>query len=105
MAKIDLSKMSLDELKKLEKDTGKAIKGFEERQRKEALAAAEAAVSKYGYSLAELTGTSRKKPKSAPPKYAHPENPSLIWSGRGRQPAWFKEAIENGKSEQDLLIG
>ena len=75
MAKIDLSKMSLDELKKLEKDTGKAIKGFEERQRKEALAAAEAAVSKYGYSLAELTGTSRKKPKSAPPKYAHPENP------------------------------
>jgi len=33
MAKIDLSKMSLDELKKLEKDTGKAIKGFEERQR------------------------------------------------------------------------
>lgn len=105
MANIDLTKMSLDELKSLEKDVGKAIKSYEERQKKEALAAAEAVASKYGYSLSDLTGSGGKKAKpAAPAKFAHPENPSMTWSGRGRQPVWFKEAIESGKTEQDLLI-
>ncbi|WP_112312273.1 H-NS histone family protein [Pseudogemmobacter bohemicus] len=38
------------------------------------------------------------------PKYAHPENPSITWSGRGRQPVWFKEWVDGGKSGDDLLI-
>ena len=36
-------------------------------------------------------------------KYAHPENPSQTWSGRGRRPRWVTEQIESGKSLEDLL--
>ena len=53
----------------------------------------------------KLTGGKVKKARaSSPPKYRHPENPSLTWSGRGRQPAWYKELVEAGTSEEDLLI-
>lgn len=105
MAKINLEKLSLDELKALEKDVAKAIKGFEARQRKEAMAAAEAAAKKAGFKLSELIG-SAPGPKKAPQpaKYRHPENPSVTWSGRGRQPNWYKEAIEAGTPAKDLLI-
>ncbi|KMK85845.1 MULTISPECIES: H-NS histone family protein [Pectobacterium] len=38
------------------------------------------------------------------PKYAHPDNPSLTWSGRGKQPNWFKEALAAGKTQEQLLL-
>lgn len=107
MAKIDLAKLNLDELKALQKDVAKAIDQYEAKKRKEALDAVEALAKEKGFSLAELTGAApAKKGKPAlPPKYKHPENPSLTWSGRGRQPAWIKEGLESGKSLEDFLIG
>ena len=105
MEKIDLHLLSLGELKTLKKDVEKAIKTFEERQRKEALAAAEAKAREMGFTLEELLGRSKKSPKkSSPPKYRHPENPAKTWSGRGRQPVWFKEALEAGKTPEDLEV-
>lgn len=106
MAKINLAKMSLSELKQLKKDIDKAMAAAEKSQRADALAAAEAAAKKHGFSLADLTGGTKKSAKSpAPAKYAHPENPSTTWSGRGRQPGWIKEALKAGKSLDDFLIG
>lgn len=107
MALPKIDKLSLDELKKLQTLVAKAIDDFEVRQRNEALAAAEVAVKKFGYSLSELTGTTKpkSKPKAAPPKYRHPENPAVTWSGRGRQPGWIKEELEAGKSLDDFAIG
>ena len=68
-------------------------------------AAAEAAAREKGYSLAQLTGNSSKKARgSSPPKYRHPETPELTWSGRGRQPAWYKKLVEAGTRESALLI-
>lgn len=106
MAKINLDKLNLDELKSLQKDVAKAITEYETRKRKEALEAIEAVAREKGYSLSELTGAApskRSKPQS-PPKYRHPENPAKTWSGRGRQPAWVKEHLEANKSLDDLLI-
>jgi DNA-binding protein H-NS len=47
------------------------------------------------------------KPKSAPApvKYRHPETPALTWSGRGRKPQWFVEALDAGKAAEDMAIG
>lgn len=105
MDTINLNSMSLDELKKLKKDVEKAIDGFEDKQRKAALEAAEAAARANGYSLSDLMGSSPKKAKPiSPPKYRHPENPSQTWTGRGRQPDWMKDALERGKSKDDFLI-
>lgn len=106
MAKINLDKLDLNELKQLQKEVAKAIDNFEAKRRNEALAAIENTAKEHGFSLAELTGgASPKKGKQPlPPKYAHPENPSLTWSGRGRQPTWIKEGLESGKSLDDYLI-
>ncbi len=105
MADIDLNSMSLDDLKKLQKDVNKAIDGYEDKQRKAALGAVEAAAREMGFTLVELMGMPGKKTKSvSPAKYRHPENPEQTWTGRGRQPDWMKDALENGQSKDEFLI-
>ncbi len=106
MNKIDLEALSLDELKALRKDVDKAISGYKDRQLEKARAEVEAVAKQLGYSLSEITGaTGGRKRKPAAPKYAHPENAALTWSGRGRRPAWVNEALNAGKSLDDLKIG
>lgn len=106
MADSDLEALSLGELKKMQKDIAKAISTYEDRQKAEARVKVEALARDLGYSLAELVGT-ETKPSRAPAtaKYRHPENPSLTWSGRGRKPQWFIEALAAGKTAEDLTIG
>lgn len=38
------------------------------------------------------------------PKYRSPDNAKLVWSGRGRPPAWVKAWVDAGKKIDDLLI-
>ncbi len=105
MPKIDLSKMSLDDLKALKKDVEGAITGFHERQKAEARKALEELAREKGFSLNELVGAGGKKGrKPAVAKYAHPDNPQLTWSGRGRKPRWLIEAVDSGKTLDDLKI-
>ena len=107
MATIELEKLSVKELKALRKDVENAIIDNEKRLKQEALASAQAAVAEFGYSLEELLGgTSKKVGRGTlnPPKYRHPENPAITWTGRGRHPAWFKEALEAGYPLEDFLI-
>lgn len=40
----------------------------------------------------------------APAKYANPNDPTQTWTGRGRKPAWIHEALEAGKSIEDLEV-
>ncbi len=105
MADYDLEALSLPELKKMQKDIARAISSYEDRQKAEARAKVEALARDLGYSLAELVGTETKSSRSsAAPKYRHPENPALAWSGRGRKPQWFVEALAAGKTASDLAI-
>ena len=106
MADYDLEALSLSELKKMQKDVAKAISTFEDRQKAEARAKVEALARDLGYSLAELVGTETKTTRApAAAKYRHPENPAVTWSGRGRKPQWFVDALEAGKTPGDLTIG
>ncbi len=103
---INLEKFSLDELKKLRTDVEKSIKSFETRQRKEARKALEKVAKEFGFSLDDVLegkAATKRGSKSAP-QFRNPKNPDETWSGRGRQPAWFKEAIASGKSKDDLKI-
>jgi DNA-binding protein H-NS len=105
MADIDLGALSLPELKKLERDVVKAIATFEERQKAEARAEAEAVAKKFGFALVELVDVAAPKKKAAPgAKYRHPENPSITWSGRGRKPGWISEGLAAGKTLADFAI-
>lgn len=103
---IDLNSLSLDELKTLQKQVKSTIDNYEARVRREALAAVERKAREMGFSLSDLTGdaaTTRRR-GHLPPKYANPDNPAQTWSGRGRRPRWFTEALEAGKAPDDLLI-
>ena len=105
MADYDLEALSLSKLKKMQKDVAKAISTFEDRQKAEARAKVEAFARDLGYSLAELVGPETKTARApAPPKYRHPENPALTWSGRGRRPQWFVDALTGGTTAGDLEI-
>ena len=101
---MNLDKMTLEELQDLQKKVNAAVKNYGERQRVEAHAKLEAMAKEMGYSLSEFTGGKKAKASAAAPKYVHPENPGKTWSGRGRQPKWFKDAIESGSTAEDLAI-
>lgn len=105
MADYDLEALMLSELKKMQKDVAKAISTYEDRQKAEARAKVEVLARDLGYSLAELVGPETKSSRApAAAKYRHPENPALTWSGWGRKPQWFVEALAAGKTASDLAI-
>jgi DNA-binding protein H-NS len=105
---MDLSTLSVTELNKLLSDIPKEIarreKGEKARVRKEL----EALAAKSGYSLEELLGDAGEKTKRAgkpvAAKYRHPDEPTLTWSGRGRQPKWFAEFLASGGKIETLVI-
>ncbi|MDI3337490.1 H-NS histone family protein [Defluviimonas aestuarii] len=103
--KIDLTSMSLKDLKDLQKQVARQIEGFEERKKREALAVIEEKAKALGFSLNELVGvTTVRKRKPAKPKYANPANKSETWTGRGRKPRWVEAALKAGKKLDDLAI-
>ena len=102
---MNLEKMTLKELKDLQDKVAIAIFDYNKRQKAEARAAAVAAVKAFGFSLEDvLTEGKPKKISKVAPKYAHPENPDLTWTGRGRKPKWIEAALASGKSLKDLEL-
>ena len=100
-----LDQMTLKELKDLQDKVAIAIFDYNKRQKAEARAAAVAAVKAFGFSLEDvLTEGKTKKTSKVAPKYAHPENPDLTWTGRGRKPKWVDAALTSGKTMEDLEI-
>jgi DNA-binding protein H-NS len=61
-----------------------------------------------GYAFEDIFGSARGKVKRAggtvAPKYRNPGNPAQTWSGRGKRPHWFNDALKAGKKEKDLAI-
>lgn len=105
MSTLDLNTLSLPELKQLQKDLAKAIDNFESRKKAEAVAALEAQAKELGFSLADLASAAKGKTRGAgAPKYRHPENPDLTWTGRGRKPKWVEAHIAAGKDIEELEI-
>ncbi len=102
---IELNSLSLKELKELQSQVAKAISSFEGRRKREALAELEEKAKALGFSLSELTGTSATRKRSpSVPKYANPANKADTWSGRGRKPRWFAEALAKGKKPDSMAI-
>ncbi|MEO0916434.1 MAG: H-NS histone family protein [Pseudomonadota bacterium] len=111
---VDLSNVTLSELRKLEKNVQKAINTAEARQRKDARAAVEKVAKEYGVPLSELIAEEKAQPKGrkkptakkvgGKPKFRNPADPTQTWTGKGRRPQWYVEAIKAGQAEADLLV-
>ena len=101
----NVNTLPLRELKELQSQVVRAIATFEDRKKKEAIAELQEVARAKGFTLEELTGVSvirRRAPASA--KYANPASKSDTWSGRGRKPRWFIEALALGKQPDDLAV-
>ena len=104
MFDIDFDTMSLEDLKRLKRDLDKAIANYGDRLKAEARRDLEEKAREYGFSLSELADVKTTKRAAVAPKYRNPGNLEQTWSGRGRQPTWFREAIEAGTEPADLMI-
>ena len=49
-------------------------------------------------------GQEKDRRRSVAPKYRNPDNHAQTWSGRGREPQWYKNKIAAGATEESLLI-
>ena len=103
--KIDLESYSLKDLKKIRSGVEKAISSFEQRKLAEARSELSVKASELSYSLDDLLGAvATRKRTPAKPKYRHPVEPELTWTGRGRAPLWMVELENNGNNRSELLI-
>ena len=103
--KIDLNSLSLKDLKDMQSQVARAISGYEDRRKKELIAELDEIAKAKGFSFAELTGAvPGRKLSPSVAKYANPANAADTWSGRGRKPRWFSEALARGKKPEDLAI-
>lgn len=118
---INYSNWSLDKLNKEVDKIQRIIKSKEARDKKATLAKLVTVARKSGFELHELLGedtikirnpkpvrTAAKKPSKkrgkVAPKYKNPADSSETWTGRGRQPLWVKEFVENGGSLDQVTI-
>lgn len=114
--KMDLKGMSRKELERLQKDVGKALTLISDKELKAVRDEAAKLVAKHGFTLADITGDAPVKkarkttgktagPKTkAPAKYANPVDATQTWTGKGRQPTWFKEAVAAGAAPDTMEI-
>ena len=108
-AKIDLGKLSEKELMALKRGIEKELKTSRTRAlataTQELQDAARKIARKHGLTVSEVLGRKRNSRKAlVSAKYRNPNDPGQTWSGRGRQPAWFKVAMDEGKSAESLEI-
>ena len=100
-----INNLSLKDLKDLQQQVAKAIATFEDRKKKIALVELHEIARARGFTLEELTGASAVRRRSpAVAKYANPADATDTWSGRGRKPRWFVQALASGHTPEDLSV-
>ncbi len=98
--KTNLKGMSRKDLEKLRVEVDKALERVGEEEKRAAFEA----------DLADVKAprkTSAKKSdgrSKVAPKFRHPEDDTVTWTGRGRQPKWVVEYIASGGNLDDITI-
>lgn len=107
MSNIDLSKLSIDDLKKLTGSVDKEIGRQQKAKIEQARADMEKIAARLGMTAAQVLGIEKKRKTSKTvgvPKYRNPADASQTWTGRGKRPGWYNNAIKKGKKPEDLEI-
>ena len=105
----DELRAELKERRSKVQEVEKAIAEYDDRAKNEARAKLEQQASDMGYSLEELIGGGRKKRGSGgaktkgEAKYRDPQS-GKTWTGKGRQPAWFKDHVSTGGDPSELAV-
>lgn len=116
---MDLSALSLTELRRLHTRVNTEIRKRNDTAKRDLLKKMKKLAAEEGFSLNELIGSKKAdaaaapaaqkrasrtsvKKKKLPPKYFHPDNPNIGWSGRGRKPHWIIDWTNQGRPLEEL---
>jgi len=105
---LDISNLSLDDLKTLRPKIDERIAELEAKKREEILTKMQKLAESIGETPESLVKKERKRQRQAEKGktedgagYRHPET-GETWSGRGRKPKWVTEHLESGGKLEDL---
>ena len=110
---MDLSNMSVGDLRNLQEQIKQEMKAREAQEVQKAREQILAIAQSVGVPLKDLLATGGRgaaakanstKGNTVAVRYHHPDNASQQWTGRGRQPKWVKEWVEGGKSLDKLRV-
>ena len=104
---MDLSKYTSEELRQLTSDIEAELKSRRRDDAKKAQKELKNVAEKYGFSLTELVNGSaaaKTARKAGTVRFRHPDDPTKVWSGRGRKPVWVKEWEGAGRSLEKLRV-
>jgi DNA-binding protein H-NS len=108
MTKMNLEKMSLDELWLLHEEICDILSNLilaEKRELEKRLAQLNREHGHAKSAVVEFAETGqRKKYPRVLPKYQNPLVPTETWSGRGKQPRWLVSALKAGGNIEDFRI-
>jgi DNA-binding protein H-NS len=92
----NFASMSVDELWKIREEISKAL---------EATILAEKKKLERRLNSLQPASKARRPYPPVVPKFANPDDPSQVWSGRGKRPQWVIEKLASGLALDDLSIG
>jgi len=104
---MDLSKLSVAELHSLQDQIKQALQQREQAEKNQAREQILSIAQKAGISLKDLLsakGGRTTKGSTVAVRYRHPQDASLQWTGRGRQPKWVQEWVAAGKTLDALKV-
>jgi DNA-binding protein H-NS len=89
MAKLNLEKMSIVELRELAAAVDTELERRKKDEVKGTAAQIKSLAATLGMSVEEILNHGKKtKTSKGKPMYRNPENPDQTWTGKGRQPEW-----------------
>jgi DNA-binding protein H-NS len=107
---VDLSNLSIQELQELAREIENEIVTRREQDRERVLQQMRELAASVGMTLEDFLRQERGRGRAAVPaggvavKYRHPDDPGLTWSGRGKRPNWVNDALDSGKTLDDLAV-
>lgn len=107
---IDINSLSPAELQALIKNAEAQLGSARKNHIHETRAKIDGILASAGLTIGEVYptrgGKGARSPKAAvAPKYRNPDNATQTWSGRGKRPLWFVEALKKrGVTAESLLI-
>lgn len=108
MNNANIESLTIEQLIELKKQIEIKIIEKQKQQKQRLIEEFTERAEKLGLSIEDLVSAqnNKRKPsaKKLPPKFQHPENPELTWTGRGRKPLWIEEAFKHGLSLEQLKI-
>jgi len=111
----ELKTLSRKDLEKLLADVRKALSSAKARDQREAKKAASKAAAEFGFSLNDITESAAPAPKKrkakakaakkqSKPVFFNPEDKTQTWTGKGRQPSWYREQVAAGTNPDAMRI-